>query len=125
MLIDYVIGFILGLALSYFVFRLWMKLKYKELIEKSRKIKEKINYGLIAEKLYPLITNKIEDIEDLRFIGSPIDYIEFNGLSENKPVTIKFIEIKTGNSKLTEREERIKEAVENKRVEWNEIKIDR
>jgi predicted Holliday junction resolvase-like endonuclease len=124
-MLQYVIGFLIGIVVSYLFFKIWLKFKLKKLAEEVRRQRERVNFGLLAEKLYPLLSNKIQNAEDLRFIGSPVDYIEFEGLSEDKPIKINFVEIKTGGSKLTEREERVKDAVENKRIYWKEIRIER
>lgn len=49
-------------------------------------------------------------------MGMPIDGICFDEDS------IKFIEIKTGNSKLSQKQEKIKKMVENKKVEFKEVR---
>lgn len=69
---------------------------------------------------------EIEDFmfnpKDVKFIGSPIDLIVFQGLQEGlNRVSIHFIEVKTGSSKLSETQIKIKSAVEDKRVFWEEI----
>ena len=77
-------------------------------------------------QLYPILYEKEGDLSDLRFLGNPIDYIKFEGLSnlsETGKVKIKFIEIKTGNSKLNKNEEAVKQAVQGKEVYWDEITI--
>ncbi len=81
--------------------------------------------GKISEQVFPMVTNEIKNLSDARFIGDPIDYLVFDGISNesNNDINIKFIEVKTGDSKLTKREEKVKDAVLNKRVEWREIKI--
>ena len=52
----------------------------------------------------------------LPFIGKPIDFIAFAGLEENNYTDeILFIEIKTTNSKLSQRERSLKDAVEKRK----------
>ena len=81
-----------------------------------------VNLGKITEHLIPYHPNFKFNPRDTRFIGSPIDLIVFDGISENKPeIKIYFIEVKTGTSRLTPVERKIKFSVENKLIEWLEI----
>jgi predicted Holliday junction resolvase-like endonuclease len=58
-----------------------------------------------------------------RWLGDPIDLIVFDGYSEDNPQKITFLEIKSGNSKLTSKQNKIKELIEKKKVEWEEFRI--
>ena len=87
--------------------------------------------GRVGEQLAPLLifSNYGINPKDVRFIGTPIDFIAFKGLEDGKPEEIIFIEVKSGKNKaLTPREKRIKELVEGEKVRWltfythNEIK---
>ena len=61
---------------------------------------------------------------DCKFIGKPIDFIAFPGAVSNKPISeILFIEVKSGNSVLSEREKEIKLAVEKGKVRYVEYRI--
>jgi predicted Holliday junction resolvase-like endonuclease len=63
---------------------------------------------------------------DARFIGSPIDLIVFDGLTEIKEeITIYFIEVKTGKSTLSEAQRKIWQAIVNKRIDWRQITVPR
>lgn len=63
--------------------------------------------------------------KDARFIGSPIDMIVFDGHSEKQDeITIWIVEVKTGNSRLTEGQQKIKTAVKNAQIRWFEINPD-
>lgn len=76
--------------------------------------------GQIIEQVAPWLSAFDCEIEDLRFIGSPIDYIAFTGLDSDK-ATVKFYEVKTGQGKLTSRERRLRDAINSGRVEWTLI----
>ena len=54
--------------------------------------------GKVGEHLAPLIIfpNYGINPKDIRFIGTPIDFIVFKGLSDGKPEKIMFIEVKSG-----------------------------
>ena len=64
--------------------------------------------GTIGEHLAPLIiaSNYGINPRDMRFIGTPIDFIAFKGLSEGEPDEIVFIEVKSGKSSLITNRER-------------------
>ncbi|MEM5831762.1 MAG: Holliday junction resolvase-like protein [Candidatus Aenigmatarchaeota archaeon] len=105
----------------------------KWLLEKEKKIREdaiqkslSTIIGKVGEQLAPIFFLKNYGInpKDVRFIGSPIDFIAFKNLSENKPEKIIFIEVKSGKSNLSEKEKMIKELINKKRVEFLEVDIE-
>lgn len=79
--------------------------------------------GKIWEQVVSLIPGFKHNPADMRFIGSPVDYIVFKGMSKKDIEKIIFLEIKTGDSKLTEQQEKIKRAVKAGRVSWQEYRI--
>ena len=82
--------------------------------------------GKVGEQLAPLVLFATYGInpKDLRFLGSPVDYIAFKGLSEGRPEKIVFIEIKAGKKPvLTETEKMIRTLIERKEVEWLTIHL--
>ncbi len=84
-----------------------------------------VNLGKITEHLIPFHIDFPFNPKDARFIGSPIDMIVFDGHSDKKDdVIIYIVEIKTGNSKLTEIQKKIKEAVLKGEIRWAEINPD-
>jgi len=74
-------------------------------------------YGKMTEQFMPFLEVYPYDKNNFRFIGTPIDGIQF----ENDKII--FIEFKSANSKLTEKQKKIKELVKNGRVEFEEFKI--
>jgi len=64
---------------------------------------------------------------DARFLGSPIDYIIFDGYSEaetaGKIRKIVLMDVKTGNAKLSPVERTVRDAVASGRVEWETLEI--
>jgi len=84
-----------------------------------------VNLGKITEHLIPFHINFPFNPKDARFIGSPIDMIVFDGHSDKKDdIIIYIVEIKTGNSKLTDIQKKIKEATINGNIRWIEINPD-
>ncbi len=87
--------------------------------------------GKIAEHMAPLLRETFRyEPADARFIGSPVDYVIFDGYSSvkdsgtDRPIAIIFADIKTGDASLNRTEQRIREAVERGRVYWETIRID-
>jgi predicted Holliday junction resolvase-like endonuclease len=84
-----------------------------------------VNLGKITEHLVPFHLKFPFNPKDVRFIGSPIDLIVFDGHSEkNDDIVIWIVEVKTGNSRLTEGQVKIKKAVQNAQIRWYEINPD-
>jgi predicted Holliday junction resolvase-like endonuclease len=77
-----------------------------------------ITKGKVTEHIVPYFPGLDLDPKDIRFLGTPIDLIAFNGLNTAEEVEIVFIEVKTGRSVLSAREKAVKKAVEEKRVSW-------
>jgi predicted Holliday junction resolvase-like endonuclease len=84
-----------------------------------------VNLGKITEHLLPFHIKFPFNPKDVRFIGSPIDLIVFDGYADKKEeIEICIIEIKTGNSKLTEIQNKIKTAVLKGNIRWAELNPD-
>jgi len=86
-----------------------------------------VNLGKITEHLVPFHSSFLSQFnpKDARFIGSPIDLIVFDGYADKKEeIIIYLVEIKTGNSRLTETQKRIKTTVLNGEIRWAEINTD-
>jgi len=80
--------------------------------------------GRIGEQLAPLLPMFDYLPSDARFIGSPVDYIVFDGYSNKEPEKIVFVEVKTGKTgRLTSVERKIKQIVEEKKVEWRMLNV--
>jgi len=86
--------------------------------------------GKISEQVVPFLEQFKYNPSDARFIGSPIDYVIFDGYTDIKegtgeqPITVVLADVKCGKSaSLTYGQRRIKEAVEQNRVKWETITI--
>ncbi len=86
----------------------------KDAVEKSKAVIA----GKVTEHLIPYLPDFKYNPKDARFIGSPIDLIVFDGLDEGELRRIVFVEVKSGKSTLSKRERLIRNAVEQRRVEW-------
>jgi len=98
----------------------------KEVLDSSRaSIK-----GKISEQIVPFLEQFKYKPSDARFIGSPIDYVIFDGYTDVKDtegeqqITVVLADVKCGKSaSLTFAQRKIKEAVEKNRVKWETITI--
>ena len=79
--------------------------------------------GQISETLAPWSMTIVDSVSELNFLGNPIDFIGFQGLDGKGEVNVKFIEVKSGKSKLNSNQRRVRDAVTAKRIEWVEVRI--
>jgi len=99
----------------------WKREEEGRIREEAIKQSMSTTLGKVGEQLAPLLFFHGYNInlKDVRFIGSPIDFIAFKGLSDEKPEVIYFIEVKAGKSaSLNDKESMVKKLVEEKKVEW-------
>jgi len=81
--------------------------------------------GKVQEHLAPLFPGFCAEFNprDARFLGSPVDFVVFDGLDAGDVARVVFVEVKTGRSALSPRERRVREAVEAGRVEWRLLRL--
>ena len=69
--------------------------------------------------------------KDYRFLGNPIDYVCFEGLSDlldgktDEITSIRFIDIKTGKASLNKSQRRIRDAIKDSRVQFSVVNLDK
>jgi predicted Holliday junction resolvase-like endonuclease len=100
--------------------RLWvrherLRLDLQEALFKSKSLSSK--YGRMTEQFIPFLESYPYSEQDFRFIGSPIDGIQF------EPDRVVLVEFKAAGSKLTKRQKEIKRLVDKGRVEFQEFRI--
>ncbi len=79
--------------------------------------------GQLAEQVAPYLPGFPCNPADARFLGKPVDFVAFPGLTEdNKVQEVLLIEVKTGKSALSGREKEIKRAVAEGRVRYVEYR---
>jgi predicted Holliday junction resolvase-like endonuclease len=74
-----------------------------------------VKHGRTMEHMIPFSKSYPYDPRGFRFIGDPVDGVQFNDDG------IVFVEFKTGKSRLSPGQEKIKENVKNKKVEFTTI----
>ena len=108
-----------------FLGRLIQKLKDLSLLKKQRKDAVKksraVIGGQVAEQLAPYLPEFPCNPGDVCFLGKPVDFIGFTGLTESDEIhEVMFIEVKTGQSKLNRHEKQLKDAIQKGRVRYVE-----
>lgn len=92
----------------------------QEVLERSRAALK----GRIGEQLAPLLPIFKHEPADARFLGSPVDYVVFDGYKEGEPRGVVFIDIKTGKSAdLTPIQRKLKQVIEQGKVKWETIHL--
>lgn len=96
---------------------------YEELQEKYAKLmKQKksseVKTGLIGENLMPFLYNFPFDAKKCRALFNPIDLIHFGEDS------IDFIELKTGNSQLSQKQKRIQRQIKAGQITFSVVRLD-
>ena len=93
----------------------------KDAIKRSRSVIG----GQLAEQVAPFLPGFPCNPGDARFIGKPVDFIAFPGMTEDNRVhEVLLIEVKTGKSALSGREKEVKKAVSEGRVRYVEYRAD-
>jgi len=103
------------------LFEQWRESEEKRIREDAVKRSISTILGKVGEHLAPLIIFSNYGIKpkDLRFLGTPVDFIAFKGLSDGDPKEILFIEVKSGSStSLTDKERKVKKLIESGKVKW-------
>ena len=104
-----------------------MKFAHRATIKDARKDtgnrQRSIIKGQISEVLAPWSIESVNSVKELNFLGSPIDFVGFKGLDGEDEIEIKFIEVKSGKSRLNKNQRRIRDAVVAKRIEWVEVRV--
>jgi len=79
--------------------------------------------GQFSENLAPYLPGFKYLPTESKFLGKPIDLIVFRGMDKKDINEVIFLEIKSGNSKLSTQEKKLKETIQKKRVRWEEYRI--
>jgi len=117
------IGFLAGRALTAkakdLEFREREKAVRRDSITRSRSTLS----GQVLERLAPHLPDFPYDPTELRFIGTPVDYLVFRGLSLGAVEEIVFLEVKSGKGHLSPGQRSVRDAVKALRVAWVEYKV--
>jgi len=91
----------------------------EEIRQDATKRSKSVMLGQITEHLVPFLPDFKYNPKDARFLGTPVDLIVFDGLSDGQLKQVVFIEVKSGSSKqLTQRERQVRDIIMDKHVCW-------
>ena len=77
-----------------------------------------VRRGFTTEQWLPLTESYPWDPRNFRFLGAPIDGVQFE---DDRVVLVEF---KSGRSRLSDRQLRIRDLVQSGRVEFREVRVD-
>jgi len=143
MLVYIVVALVIGFALGWFFVKAQItaiEARYRAELERWKVEaageirKDSVNRsrstlkGKIAEQMAPLLPSFEYLPADARFIGAPVDYIIFDGLSavadeKGSSIRIVFMDVKHGSATLTRTQRVIKKAVEERAVTWQTLHL--
>ena len=84
-----------------------------------------VRAGKAVEQLTPLLGEFADrfDAHDARFLGAPVDYVVFDGLSRGALREVVLLEVKTGASRLTPNEREVERAIAEGRVSYEILRL--
>jgi len=85
----------------------------------SQKKSSEVRLGQIGEHFAPLLKDFPYDSKNVRFLGSPIDFVIFD-LDNNR---IIFMEFKTGNSKETAKQRQVRDIIKAGNVTYEVMRV--
>lgn len=117
-------GVALGAAACYLLTMRSKRRVRSQALDKSRAVLK----GKIGEQMAPILPEFRYNPADARFIGSPVDYIIFDGYSEAKDGRgqirrIVLMDVKTGAAKLSPIEKKVRDAVDARAIEWETLEL--
>lgn len=114
-----VIEVLFGIALVLLALFIYLYKRAQSRIQELLAAKQSLStkYGKMTEHFMPFLEHYPYDSQKFRFIGTPIDGIQFE---DDK---IVFMEFKSGNATLTQKQKVIKKLVQEKKIAFEEFRI--
>jgi predicted Holliday junction resolvase-like endonuclease len=79
--------------------------------------------GQLGERFAPFFPGFGYKPADARFLGNPIDYIVFDGLTDGQIRGIAFVEVKTGAAALTPYQRQVHEVIKARHIDWRVVEM--
>ena len=125
LLIKVTLGSWMLLLISCYLLFLYAKWKRKQAAEERVKTVSQIGrnrslstrYGQITEQFLPLVNAYPYDPKNFRFLGSPIDGVQFE---EDKIVIVEF---KAAGSKLSKKQKKIRDLIRSRKVDFELVQV--
>jgi len=121
--VNLLLGAVIGLLVALVVFLAW-KGRYTRAVRADAIVRSQaVITGRVSEQLLPFLPGFGFNPKDARFLGSPVDFVVFDGLDEGALRRVVFVEVKTGDADLSPRERQVRDAVQGREVEWLELTV--
>jgi predicted Holliday junction resolvase-like endonuclease len=120
-----VIAWLLNRQASYRVAHKWsdddLSAARHDSVNRSRSVVS----GKVREHLAPLCPEFLEQFnpKDARFLGTPVDFIVFDGLDAGYVQNVCFVEVKTGRASMSSRERHVRAAIEAGKVSFQVVRL--
>jgi predicted Holliday junction resolvase-like endonuclease len=122
-LFGLVVGIAIGLLVAWVYLLMWKARYTTSIREDAVQRSQAVTAGKVHEQLIPYFPAFPYNPKDVRFLGSPVDLVVFDGLAEGRVRRIIFLEVKTGRSGLTSRERCVRDVIQARDVEWAELRV--
>jgi predicted Holliday junction resolvase-like endonuclease len=122
-LVGAALGLVIGLLVGLVAFIVW-RAKHAGAIRADAVARSlAVTVGKVSEQLVPYLPGFGYNPKDARFLGSPVDFVVFDGLDAGALRRVVFLEVKTGAAALSTRERQIRDAIESGRISWDELRV--
>lgn len=91
--------------------------------QKAIKSSQAVIKGKTTEQIVPFLPNFKYNPSNCRFLGSPIDFVIFDGMYEGKIREVIIMDVKTGNASLTQRQKDIQDCIKNGKISFEILKM--
>lgn len=117
------LGLVIGLLLGLVYVLIWKTRHTGAIRQDAIQRSLAVTVGKVSEQLVPYLPDFHFNPKDVRFLGSPVDLVVFDGLDAGAVRRVIFIEVKTGASGLSTRERQVRDAIQSGNVEWTELRV--
>lgn len=125
LVLGFAIGAALAVLIAFLYFQIW-RLRYTRALRLDAvQRSQAVTVGKVTEQIVPFFPEFAWNPKDARFLGTPVDFVVFDGLAEGDVRRVVFVEVKTAGAGLSARERQVREAVQDRRVAWVELRVDR
>lgn len=122
-LVGAALGLAIGLLIGLVAFVLW-RVKHTGAIRAQAVARSQaVTIGKVSEQLVPYLPGFGYNPKDARFLGSPVDFVVFDGLDAGALQRVVFLEVKTGAAALSTRERQVRDAIQSGRIAWDELRV--
>jgi predicted Holliday junction resolvase-like endonuclease len=95
----------------------YLKLR-RELVTTTGERSVRVKVGQVLEQIVPALPTFPYAGNDCRSLFKPIDYVVFEGLTQNEVDSIHFVDVKTGHARMNDHQKEIRRIIDKKRVEF-------